>query len=293
MAFITTIPHIGSIGPDVVTLQQQLVYMGLDPGYVDGVFGNKTLAAISKLQKAHDLSGTGLIGPKTLAYLGLSVNEASPVTLKSTITRDLAGKKDRHIHPAMRILLEAQLFPAGGVSKAWLTKDIPACFIEAASALARVGVFEDGGNNMGELVGEVQSTIGSYTPGGNGDSWCLEYAQVIIAVIEDYFGIESPVPAVKSCVDCWEKASVMSGMTTQDPTAGSLALGRHGNTWQGHAMPVVALLPDGKMRTSEGNTSISNMTDGDGSGIKVRAQKKNGDLVTMGFVFVYPDNKLP
>lgn len=292
MVFISSVPSVGSMGPDVITIQQQLIFNGHNPGNVDGIFGNKTQKAISELQKDHGLAGSGLLGPKTLAYLGITVNSNHPITNVSTITKDLIGKKDRHIHPAMRIMLESYLFPAGGISSAWKNKDIPACHIEANIALSKIGVFEKGGNNMGYEVGLVQSTIGDYKPGGNGDSWCLYYEHIPIAIIEDFFGIESPVPAIPHCVTLFNESKLIPGLTTKSPTAGSLAIGRHKGTMNGHAMGVVALLPNGQMRTSEGNTSMSSMTDGDGSGIKTRDCFLNGDLETMGFVFTYPGNKI-
>ena len=60
--------EIGDIGPDVTALQRQLIRAGypLDP---DGVFGEKTEAAVIKFQTKCGLVVDGKVGPKTLTAL--------------------------------------------------------------------------------------------------------------------------------------------------------------------------------------------------------------------------------
>lgn len=59
----------GASGPDVVTLQQDLVKAGFSPGPIDGSFGPKTLAAVKAFQSSKGLVADGIVGPLTWATL--------------------------------------------------------------------------------------------------------------------------------------------------------------------------------------------------------------------------------
>ncbi|MCX5478438.1 peptidoglycan-binding protein [Kaistia geumhonensis] len=59
----------GSKGTDVIELQRQLQAAGIDPGAVDGDYGDKTFAAIRELQRRRGLERDGVAGPKTRAAL--------------------------------------------------------------------------------------------------------------------------------------------------------------------------------------------------------------------------------
>lgn len=58
-------------GDDVTELQEALKAHGCDPGRIDGIFGEKTKAAVLRFQKAAGLQEDGIAGPKTFAALGL------------------------------------------------------------------------------------------------------------------------------------------------------------------------------------------------------------------------------
>lgn len=79
---ITQIPTQGSRGDHVAILQGRLHEMGFDAGPIDGIFGPKTTAAVQNFQRQVGLAGSGVIGPKTLQGLfitvGRDVNEDSP-----------------------------------------------------------------------------------------------------------------------------------------------------------------------------------------------------------------------
>lgn len=60
---------IGSSGDDVKKLQTQLKAAGFDPGGIDGIYGNKTAAAVTAYQKANNLSVDGIAGQQTLGSL--------------------------------------------------------------------------------------------------------------------------------------------------------------------------------------------------------------------------------
>ena len=61
----------GQSGSKVKALQQALNALGYNCGTVDGKFGNKTLAAVKKFQKAMGLTQDGKVGPKTKAKFKL------------------------------------------------------------------------------------------------------------------------------------------------------------------------------------------------------------------------------
>lgn len=59
----------GMSGQEVAALQRLLSGLGLDPGPVDGVFGEATEAAVRAFQAAHDLGVDGVVGTQTRAAL--------------------------------------------------------------------------------------------------------------------------------------------------------------------------------------------------------------------------------
>lgn len=292
MKTISSIPNYGDKGPDVGVIQEQLALAGFSPGKIDNDFGPKTKEALSKFQKSKGSTGTGIPGPKTIEWLGIEI-KAVQEDGKRTITQDMAGKKARKLHPKLRAKMEAVVFPGGVIPKCFLDMDPQACVIYVAEKFETLKIREVGGNNRGEMVGLIQAIIGPYNPKGTGDAWCMSTDQCVIALIEDYFQIESPVLDSEHCVTTWNHAKKISGLTSSACVAGSFWLAQHGNTTSGHTGTVLKVLSGNKMGTFEGNTGDSSIRDGDGAFLRTRDQKQNGDLKTLGFVFIYPNNKLP
>ncbi|MCL9999135.1 MAG: peptidoglycan-binding protein [Erythrobacter sp.] len=58
-------------GPQVVRVQELLLAAGIDPGPVDGIFGNATAVAIAAFQAEKGLVVDGVVGPETGKALGL------------------------------------------------------------------------------------------------------------------------------------------------------------------------------------------------------------------------------
>lgn len=56
---------VGSQGEDVEVVQRRLTKLDFDPGPIDGVFGNRTDAAVRRFQSARDLEVDGIVGPQT------------------------------------------------------------------------------------------------------------------------------------------------------------------------------------------------------------------------------------
>lgn len=65
----------GNRGDDVAELQAGLNQLGYDCGTVDGIFGQKTLAAVKAFQATHELTVDGVAGPKTQAALLAALEE--------------------------------------------------------------------------------------------------------------------------------------------------------------------------------------------------------------------------
>ena len=62
----------GSRGEEVRQIQTALQNRGYDPGSVDGIYGERTEAAVRQFQADQGLAVDGIAGPDTLAALGIS-----------------------------------------------------------------------------------------------------------------------------------------------------------------------------------------------------------------------------
>jgi len=69
------------------TMQQKLKNWGYYTGAVDGIFGSKTRTAVISFQKKNGLTADGIVGPKTLAALGMSTSTST--TSKNVSSSDL------------------------------------------------------------------------------------------------------------------------------------------------------------------------------------------------------------
>jgi peptidoglycan hydrolase-like protein with peptidoglycan-binding domain/ElaB/YqjD/DUF883 family membrane-anchored ribosome-binding protein len=68
-ATFTGILQMGSRGPEVARMQQELASKGFDPGGVDGIFGARTQAALKAFQQSRGLQVDGVFGPQSAAAL--------------------------------------------------------------------------------------------------------------------------------------------------------------------------------------------------------------------------------
>ena len=66
---------IGSTGADVKYLQEELTVKGYATGYIDGIFGAKTLASLIQYQISRGLTADGVCGPETWAAINANLPE--------------------------------------------------------------------------------------------------------------------------------------------------------------------------------------------------------------------------
>src|SRR5205823_11483716 len=82
------------VGDDVTTLQERLLELGYDAGYADGVFGDRTEAALRQFQRDYGLVPDGQCGPLTLRalrQLGRKVVGGRPQLLRESMAVAVAG----------------------------------------------------------------------------------------------------------------------------------------------------------------------------------------------------------
>ena len=80
----------GSTGSVVKTMQRKLKNWGYYKGSVDGIFGSKTREAVKYFQRKNGLTADGIVGPKTLAALGMSSGSSSSGATSNYSDSDVA-----------------------------------------------------------------------------------------------------------------------------------------------------------------------------------------------------------
>lgn len=72
----------GASGPDVKELQQKLSRLGFVVGPVDGKYGSRTQAAVTRYQRERGLKVDGIAGPQTIKDLNLLSGESTTASGK-------------------------------------------------------------------------------------------------------------------------------------------------------------------------------------------------------------------
>ena len=80
----------GNTGSTVRTIQQKLKNWGYYNGAVDGIFGSKTKEAVKYFQRKNGLTVDGIVGNKTLAALGISTGSSNSGATSSYSDSDIA-----------------------------------------------------------------------------------------------------------------------------------------------------------------------------------------------------------
>ncbi len=74
----------GSRGETVKLIQQKLKRWGYYNGAIDGIYGSATKKAVKYFQSKNGLTADGIVGNKTLAALGISLNGSSQTSSSGT-----------------------------------------------------------------------------------------------------------------------------------------------------------------------------------------------------------------
>ena len=71
---VQTLSKVGSRGDEVTQIQTKLTELGYFSDKIDGIYGEKTKAAVVKFQQAKGLTADGIAGTKTLSALGIGAS---------------------------------------------------------------------------------------------------------------------------------------------------------------------------------------------------------------------------
>jgi putative chitinase len=102
---------LGSSGPQVTALQQQLQRRGFDPGEMSGQFGAATQAALEAFQRSAGLESDGVAGPNTIAALEMPslVSNVTPELVQQMFPNTPPLNVRLHLPFVLKGLLNAQL----------------------------------------------------------------------------------------------------------------------------------------------------------------------------------------
>lgn len=94
----SSVLKVGSKGDEVKSLQQKLIELGYLRGTADGIFGNKTAAAVKAFQTASKLTADGIAGRKTLSKL----NSTSSSNTSSSSSSSSSSSANTGIQTSVR-----------------------------------------------------------------------------------------------------------------------------------------------------------------------------------------------
>lgn len=291
---ITKTLKFGSTGDQVKELQRQLALLGFFKGAIGGNFQSLTTAAVKQFQLARGLKVDGIVGPQTRAQLYTSAPKTGKLVTKH-LNRMLS---DRHIADELRAKIESLVFPGGVTPEAFFNRQWRPAAILVMNALVSMEVREVGGQNKGYWVGLIQSVLGKFTDKGDGEPWCMSTIQNVIAFLEDYFQYESQVFDSEHCMTTLRRTKKAApNLVHTDPNLASIIIWEHVKngkpTDAGHTELILLIKSLTTWETGGGNTSDSNMREGDGLYRKVRGWVKTGSLPVRGFIDMWSMEKVP
>jgi len=217
MNTIKKIPQFGDANKDVGIVQLALKERGIDPGPIDDIFGGKTRAAISKLQKSIGLAGSGIIGPKTLEALDLFIDDELKEEPVFKLPHHVVNSP-RSLPAALEALIDDEVLKSFRAEylEAIVKKDMGALNVICCKALNNMNIREKTNNNDGYLVELIQKVCG----GKRGYAWCMYAVQTSVAWVERKTGIVSKLYASGSCASVRAKTPSSLSVKPEDSQAG-------------------------------------------------------------------------
>ncbi len=216
----------GASGPAVVLLQKELKERGFDPGGVDGDFGPATAAAVRAFQRAQGLDVDGVVGGSTWEALGYQLGgDSREVNLPANGQRPRPGGGGRDGPPP----------PVPGRDDPDLRERI------LAHARGELGKKEAGWN--GGDAKKYQEYFGR-----GREPWCADF----VSWVYTQAGKPMDNPYVPSIVNQLKKAG---RWRTSSPRPGDMVIFDWNHDGVADHIGIVAeVLPNGRVRTIEGNT---------------------------------------
>lgn len=185
----------------------------------------------------------------------------------------------RKITDKMFAFIDGKLKTNGAAQLAITNKDPRNLFIYAAEAC--VGIKEEGGNNKGLYIVELQKTVDG---SADQEPYCMAAVQTFIAYVEKKIGVTSPIYASEHCMTVFRNTPKTQRVVSI-PAPGAFIIWKNGSSDSGHTGLVLDFQGvNKKMKTLEANTGSGNMRDGDGIYIKQRSKIKDGKLVVQGYL---------
>ena len=113
-ASAATVLEVGSKGSNVVKVQQKLIQFGYLSGTADGLYGEKTRAAVLWFQRRNGLTQDGKVGPATAAALGVTLSGSSGSSSSGSSSSSSTYVSSDHCLLAKLVYAEARGEPYKG-----------------------------------------------------------------------------------------------------------------------------------------------------------------------------------
>ena len=113
-ASAATVLEVGSKGSNVVKVQQKLIQFGYLSGTADGLYGEKTRAAVLWFQRRNGLTQDGKVGPATAAALGVTLSGSSGSSSSSSSSSTTASSSSTYVSSDHRLLAKLVYAEARG-----------------------------------------------------------------------------------------------------------------------------------------------------------------------------------
>ena len=126
----------------------------------------------------------------------------------------------RKITEKMEKFIDDKLKNHGAAQLALKNKDARNLFIYAAEAC--VGIVEQGGNNKGLFIVELQKTVDG---SADQEPYCMGGVQTWLAYVEKKLGIKSPIFASEHCMTVWRKTPIAKRVK-KIPAPGAIVTGK-------------------------------------------------------------------